>query len=389
MPAVAASDYDTGVSIRRIVGNLPLQPAAGRPARAGNVAAGKILAGVHKDDGIGRIVGQLRNAHSRNGVARRGQQTRFAGPAHRAVKARPHTGARLRLPAGAGPGVDAAVQRVHFAIAQLPIPRRHQRSARLAVAAEHNRGIFHHGHIVAALHALPPGKPAEAGNMAGGVLFGRADIDEIDALAAAARGKLVQAGNVQEADAVLGGAAVGISFGGGAAGVGHRGQRVPVGAGFQFVAGQHPAGSAVFQPDDFPIQPHPLQNPRADDAARTAGAVDDHGSIGVQVGGNIGNAERQLAAGHTAPAGDAKAAVFLRRPRVQYHHFVAPFHTGAQFNGVNLRHIMDDFHLFAEIFTGNIHAPLGGMVQAHPAVDAPLQPGDVGVAHCGGSRHRA
>ena len=225
--------------------------------------------------------------------------------------------------------------------------------------------------------------------MAGRVLFGRADIDKIDALAAAARGKLIQAGNVQETDAVLGGAAVGISFGGGAAGVGHRGQPVPVGARFQLVAGQHPAGSAVFQPDDFPIQPHPLQNPRADNAARAAGAVDDHGSIGVQVGGNIGDAEGQLAAGHTAPAGNAETAVFLRRPRVQYHHFVAAFHTGAQFNGVNLRHIVDDFHLFAEIFTRNIHAPLGGMVQAHPAVDAPVQPGDVGVAHSGGSRHGA
>ena len=225
--------------------------------------------------------------------------------------------------------------------------------------------------------------------MPGGILPGSADINKIDAFGTAAGRQFVQPGDVQKADAILGGAPVGVGFGGGAPRIGHGRQPVPVGARLQFVAGQRPAGSAVFQPHHFPRQPHPLQNPRPDDAAGAPGAVDHHRSVRIQPGGDVGNAKRQLAAGHTAPAGDAKTAVLLRRARIQNDHLVAPFHPGMQLNGVNFRHLMHDFHLFAKVLARHIDAPFGGVIQAHPAVDAAVQPGNVAVAHSGGGSNGA
>ena len=224
------------------------------------------------------------------------------------------------------PRLRAAINGVDLFVSELAVPGGGQGGARSAIATEHYGSVLHHGDVVAALDALSSGEPAEPGNTAQVVFLGSADVDEIDAFGNAAVGHGVEAGDVQKADTVFGGAAVGVGFRGGATFLGNVGEAVPICAGLQVVAGQHPAGGAVLEADDLTVQAHALQNPGPDDAARSSGAVHHHGGIWVQVRRNVGDAEGQLATGHAAPAGDAKAAVFLGRSRVEDHHFVAAIH---------------------------------------------------------------
>ena len=76
-----------------------------------------------------------------------------------------------------------------------------------------------------------------------------------------------------------------------------------------------------------------------------------------------------------------EAAVLLGSAAVQDYHFLAAVHARLELDGVNLRHMVDDLYLFAEVFAGNVDAPFGGKVQAHPAVDAAVQPTDVVESH--------
>ena len=83
--------------------------------------------------------------------------------------------------------------------------------------------------------------------------------------------------------------------------------------------------------------------------------------------------------GDAAPAGDAEPPVFLRRAGIQNHQLVAPLHPPAQFSGVNFRDVMHHLHLFAEILAGDVDPPLGRVVPADPAVDAPGQHGYLSI----------
>ena len=157
------------------------------------------------------------------------------------------------------------------------------------------------------------------------------------------------------------------------------GQVNPVGARLQLEACQHPTRGAVLQPQNV-LPAHALQHPGANDAAGATGAVDDDGSVGVQVGGDVGDAQGQLAAGDAAAPGDAEPAVLLRGAGVQDNQLVAPFDAGVKFRGVYFRDVVDHLDLFAKVLAGYVDAPLGGVVQAGPAVDAAFKNGNVGVA---------
>ena len=265
-------------------------------------------------------------------------------------------------------------------MAHLAIPGGGQRGSREAVADEDDRRAVDDGDVVAALHGLAAGEPAEAGDAAGRELRVGAHVDEIEALRSGAIEQRVEFGDADQADAVLYGAAARVGLGLGRAVGRDGGQRVAVGALFEFVAGEQPARCAVLQPDDLAVEPHPLQHAGTDDAARAAGTVDDHRRVGRRVGEGVGDPQRQLGAGHTAAAGDAESPVFLGRAGVEDDQLVAALDPLVQVVGGDFRYVVYDFDALAEVLGRYVDAPLGGQVEAGPAIHAAGEPGDIAIA---------
>ena len=371
MPVGAGNDYRAIRGGGRIA-DLQFQPAPGHPARAGNMAAGKVGAGVHENYG-GRGVG----LNSSLNEGRRLQVDLFPsagqGQGRVIVRAGGQGLAAFR------PQLGTAVKGIDLLMAQLPIPGGRNAGPGPAVAGKDDGAVFDHRQFVGTLHRLAAGKPPKAGNMAGGVLGGRPYIDQIDRFPLAAFHHPLQAGQVEPPHPILSSQPVGVGFGGGLAGFRRFRQVEAIRPGFQLVAGQRPAGSAVFQAENIGAA-HPLQDPGTDNAAGAAGAVDDNRSIRVQIGSQVGNAESQFAAGNAAPAGDAEPAIFLRGTGVEDDHFIPALHPPMQFGGVNFRDAVLDFDLFAKILAGNIDAPLGRVILAGPAVDAAGQHRYIGIA---------
>ena len=150
-----------------------------------------------------------------------------------------------------------------------------------------------------------------------------------------------------------------------------RGQVHAVGAALELEPGQEPAGRPVAQAQDIG-QRHPLEHARADDAARAPGAVHHHGGAGV-LAHEVVDAQGELAPGRAAAPGDAEAPVLLRRARVDDEELVAAALAARQLVRVDGGHVVLHLHLLAEVLAGHVHAPLGGMVEAGPAIDAALQ----------------
>ncbi|MOA00750.1 hypothetical protein D3C78_1201230 [compost metagenome] len=86
----------------------------------------------------------------------------------------------------------------------------------------------------------------------------------------------------------------------------------------QLLAGEGPADGAVAQRGYRVGDAGIYQRLRADQAAGTPGAVDDHprGRIRRQ----FGDAQHQLSAGHADPAGDAHVLIFVEAAGIQHHH---------------------------------------------------------------------
>ena len=100
-----------------------------------------------------------------------------------------------------------------------------------------------------------------------------------------------------------------------------------------------------------------------------------------RVGEGVGDPQRQLGAGHTAAAGDAESPVFLGRAGVEDDQLVAALDPLVQVVGADFRYVVYDFDALAEVLRGYVDAPLGGQVEAGPAIHAAGEPGDVAVAH--------
>ena len=143
--------------------------------------------------------------------------------------------------------------------------------------------------------------------------------------------------------------------------------------------GEDPAGGAVLQAV-HPGNPHALQHTRADDAARASGAVHDDGRVRVDVAGDVGDAQSQLAAGYAAAAGDAEATELLGRTRIENDELLAALDALRKILGLALGNVVDDLHLLAEVLAGDVHAPLGRKPVGDPAVDAAVEHRDLAVA---------
>ena len=360
--------------------DVKLQPAARHPVGAGDVRAGKILAGIHE-----------KNHRRQVGVQRLGRHEADLGPRRAEADRRRVFPTLLQGQTAVAPGDGAAVHHVDLRKTHLPIPGGGAGGAGCAVTGEDERTGFHHRHVVGALHGLAAGKPAEPGYVAAGVLGCRPHVDEIKGFLLPPGHHRPQSRDVQEPDAVFFGQAGRIRFRSRKPCGRRLGQFQPVGAGFQLIPGQKPSGRAVFQAVDVG-QPHPLQQAGSDNAAGAPGAVHNDRGIRLQSLDDVGNAQGQFAAGNTAPAGNAKALVLFGRAGVENVQLVPPRHARLQVGRLDLRHVMHHFHLFPEILAGHVGAPLGGLVVAHPAVDAPLQDSHVAVPHAfqrGGCQRRA
>src|SRR4029453_9857097 len=119
-------------------------------------------------------------------------------------------------------------------------------------------------------------------------------------------------------------------------------KRDPLGARLELVPGEDPTGGAVLQAVD-PGNPHALQNPSADDAAGAPGAVHDDGRVPVDVSGDVGDAQGQLAAGHAAAAGDAEAPELLGRAGIEDDELLAALDAHGQILRLDLGDMVDDF----------------------------------------------
>ena len=146
----------------------------------------------------------------------------------------------------------------------------------------------------------------------------------------------------------------------------------PVRARLQRIPRQRPARRPVLQPHHI-RQAHALQHPRADDAARPSGAVYDHRRIIAHFLGDVGDSQRKLRPGHAAPTGDAQPLVLLRRARIQDDDLLAAVYALLKLHRIDLRHMMHDLHLLAEVLARHIHAPLRRVLLRNPAVDPPVQ----------------
>ncbi len=92
-----------------------------------------------------------------------------------------------------------------------------------------------------------------------------------------------------------------------------------------------PAHGAVTQRDDAIRYPGIDQRLGTDDTARAAGAV--HDDERIRGWGQVVYAVDQLTAWYTDAAGDIHVLVFLHRPAVQYHQFLARIELGLQLLG--------------------------------------------------------
>ena len=262
-------------------------------------------------------------------------------------------------------------------MAHLSVPRRGQRGPRQAVAGEDDRRVMDHSHIIAALDRLSAREPAEAGNVTGLVLGVGAHIDEVDALTLASVAEAIELVNADQLHAVFLGTTTCVLLGGCLALRCDRRQCVAIGAELQLMPCEHPAGRPILETDDIALQRHSLQDASANDAACATGAVDHNRRVGRRILQDVGDAERQFPAGHTASAGNAGAPIFVGRARVEDDQFVTTLDPRMKIVGVNLGDVMHHLDPLAKVLARNIDAPLGGQVKKRPTVHTTSQRRDI------------
>ena len=248
------------------------------------------------------------------------------------------------------------------------------------------------GHLVGALHRLASGEPPEAWDVPPGVLGVGADVYQVHGLGRSALHQGVQLEHVHVSDSVLLDEFVCVPLGGGYALIRRIREVEAVRAILQLVPGEHPSGGAVFESDDV-LHAHALEQPGADDAPRATGAVDYDAGVVVQLAEDVADVQRKLAVRGAAAAGDAVAPVLLGRARVENDHLVAAVHPALELYGVDLRDVVLDLHLLAEVLAGHVDSPLCGTPFRHPAGHAALHRDRVAIAESskrlGGERRSA
>ena len=216
--------------------------------------------------------------------------------------------------------------------------------------------------------------------MTGGVFLGGPHVDQIDRRLVAARHHALQGWDVEIADAVFSGQLGGVGFGRSDSRRRRLGKLHAIGAGLELVPGEHPAGGSVLQAV-YPGNPHALQDPGADDAARASRAIHDDGRVLVDIPGDVGDAQRQLAPGHAAAAGDAEAPELLGRARIEDDELLALLDARREVLALDLGHVVDHLDLLAEVLARNVHPPLGLESVRDPAVDSAVEHRDLAIAH--------
>src|SRR5262249_23541778 len=156
-------------------------------------------------------------------------------------------------------------------------------------------------------------RPDRAGHVAGLVLVGGPDVDEIDVALATSVPEPADVVRAQRLHAVVRGHARGGGRRLHATAVARLGGG-PRGAALEREAREPPTPRAVLECDDRVGQAHPSQRLRADVRARAAPAMDDDRRLRAL--DELADAQHELAAGHADRTGNAAAVVFLVRPRV-------------------------------------------------------------------------
>ena len=215
--------------------------------------------------------------------------------------------------------------------------------------------------------------------MAGGVLLGGAHVDEVDRRLVAPRHHTLQGRNVEIPNAVLRRQLDGIGFSGRDTRRRRLGQLHAIGAGLELVPGEHPSRRPVLQPEHL-RDPHALEHAGADDAARAPGAVHDDRRIAIDVLGDVGDAQRQLAPGHAAAAGDTEAPELFGGARIEDDELLALLDARREILALDLRDVVNHLDLLAEVLARDVHPPLGLEPVGDPAVDPAVEHRHLAVA---------
>ena len=151
-------------------------------------------------------------------------------------------------------------------------------------------------------------------------------------------------------------------------------------AGQELMSGEQPASGPVLQAEDVG-NAHALQNAGADDAARTSRTVDDDRRVLVEIPGDVGDAESELAARHAAAGGDAEAPELLGGAAVEDDELLALLHPLGEILRLDLGNVVHRLDLLTEILARHVASPLRGEPVGHPAIDAAVEHRHVTVPH--------
>ena len=198
-------------------------------------------------------------------------------------------------------GGNAALEHIGL-VAELAQPGRHHRRPHMLGVGQQQPRAPHPHPLVRRLDQLAARRVREARHGVGGKLLGRAHVEKVGrargvrepgvGLAGSDEFHLVGHGEPARAGLELSG----IGAGGGLVRI------APARAMLELEAGEEPALGAVLQRVDRIGQAEIDQRLRADDGARAAGAVDD--DLGLRVGDDVADAQRQLAVRAADAAGD-------------------------------------------------------------------------------------
>jgi hypothetical protein len=152
----------------------------------------------------------------------------------------------------------------------------------------------------------------------------------------------------------------------------------PACAALQLQARQRPSLGAVLQRVDGIGDTEIDERLRTDDGTRAAGAVDDN--LGLGIGDDVADTQRQLAVRAADAAGDAHLAVFGERAAVHDHEVLAGGAHRRQLLGSDARCMSLVLYQLAKGLTGHVDAGKERVAGLLPAARAAVEDIDVAVA---------
>jgi hypothetical protein len=96
--------------------------------------------------------------------------------------------------------------------------------------------------------------------------------------------------------------------------------------------------------------------------------------------GDVGDAQRQLAPGHAAAAGDTEAPELFGGTRIEDDELLALLDARREILALDLRDVVNHLDLLAEVLAGDVHPPLGLEPVGDPAVDPAVEHRHLAVA---------